>query len=74
MMENVVRQCPDRVAVGMGGDSFDFWNTVSHTLFWPDYHLAESVDNFAPPLPFDLEELDPAGALPPPICANAGLP
>lgn len=73
MVENAVKQCPDRVWVGKGGDFFDFWYLVSHTLFWLDYYLAEATENFTPPPPFGLEELDPAGALPPRVYTKAEL-
>lgn len=41
-----------------------FWAICHHTLFWADLYLFGAVDGFNPPLPFGLEELDPAGVLP----------
>ena len=41
-----------------------FWSITHHTLFWLDVHLTGSLEGFAPPAPFTLVELDPAGALP----------
>jgi len=38
---------------------------VNHTLFWLDFYLDDSPENFKPPEPFGLEELDPSGAVPP---------
>jgi hypothetical protein len=41
-----------------------FWSITHHTLFWLDLNLTGSFEGFAPPAPFTLDELDPAGALP----------
>ncbi|MFU8771069.1 MAG: DinB family protein [Anaerolineales bacterium] len=35
-----------------------------HTLFWLDLYLSGAVECFAAPVPFTLDELDPAGLLP----------
>ncbi len=35
-----------------------------HTLFYLDYYLSETTENFLPPEPFTLSELDPSGAMP----------
>ncbi len=43
----------------------EFWYITYHTLFWLDLYLSGSrEEEFAPPAPFTLAELDPAGALP----------
>lgn len=42
----------------------EFWYLAYHTLFWLDLYLSGAVDGFAPPAPFTLDELDPAGLLP----------
>ncbi len=42
----------------------ELWYVVYHTLFWLDLYLSGSVEGFAPPDPFGMEELDPAGAMP----------
>ena len=42
----------------------EFWYVAYHALFWLDLYLSGSAEGFAPPAPFTLEELDPAGALP----------
>lgn len=63
MIENAMRACPD----GLWGDRSqrpEFWYTVYHALFWLDLYLSGPVEGFAPPAPFTLEELDPAGLLP----------
>ena len=41
-----------------------FWYLAYHTLFWLDYYLAEREQGFAPPAPYTLGELDPAGVYP----------
>ena len=45
-------------------ESAAFWYIVYHTLFWLDLYLSGAVEGFAPPAPFTLDELDPAGLLP----------
>ena len=71
MIGNAIAACPDdlwsdpskrpqwesRSVVG-------FWYVVYHTLFFLDLQLSGSADGWAPPPPFDLAELDPAGLLP----------
>ncbi|OGC95008.1 MAG: hypothetical protein A2W25_02490 [candidate division Zixibacteria bacterium RBG_16_53_22] len=64
MLENALLACPD----SLWGDRSrqpEFWYTVYHTLFWLDLYLSDSEEGFAPPPPFGLEELDPAGLFPP---------
>lgn len=43
----------------------EFWYVAYHALFWLDLYLTGAVEEFVPPAPFGLEELDPAGMLPP---------
>jgi hypothetical protein len=71
MLENTLRACPERLwrarLWGEGSDRPDlaeFWYVLYHTLFWLDLYLSGSVEGFAPPAPFTLEELDPAGLIP----------
>jgi hypothetical protein len=70
MLGNAVRACPDTLwEVRLWDDpqlprSAEFWYIVYHTLFWLDLYLSGSVEGFAPPAPFTLDELDPAGILP----------
>ncbi len=44
-------------------DDLNSGTAVYHTLFWLDYYLADD-DNYTPPAPFTLGELDPSGVLP----------
>ena len=63
MLENAMRACPD----GLWSDRSqrpEFWYVAYHTLFFLDLYLSERVEGFAPPAPFTLDELDPAGVLP----------
>ena len=68
MLENAVRACPDELwRVRLWDDaelpeSAEFWYIVYHTLFWLDLYLSGAVEGFAPPAPFNLDELDPAGS------------
>lgn len=63
MLENAIVACPE----GLWADRErqpEVWHIAYHTLFFLDLYLSPSVDGFAPPPPFALEELDPAGVLP----------
>ena len=71
MLENALRACPDELwSARLWGEHSErpelgeFWYVVYHTLFWLDLYLSGSVEGFAPPAPFTLDELDPAGLLP----------
>ncbi|MEZ5357281.1 MAG: DinB family protein [Candidatus Zixiibacteriota bacterium] len=63
-MENAIKACPDDLW-GKESDWFAFWYSASHCLFWLDYYLTPDRKDYIPPAPFGLEELDPAGVLPP---------
>lgn len=63
MLENAIDACPDEVW-GDRSREPEFWYLVFHTLFFLDYRLSGSPDDFSPPPPFTLDELDPAGILP----------
>jgi hypothetical protein len=70
MLGNAVAACPDELwRVRLWDDAelpgaAEFWYIVYHTLFWLDLYLSGAVERFAPPAPFTLDELDPAGLLP----------
>jgi hypothetical protein len=59
-----VDACPEAYWGGED-DERAFWYLTFHTIFWCDLYLHGTVDGFAPPAPFGLEELDPGGVLPP---------
>jgi len=63
MLENALLACPEE----LWGDRTrkpEYWYLVYHTLFFLDFYLSDSAEGFAPPAPFTLTELDPAGVLP----------
>jgi hypothetical protein len=71
MLENAIVAAPPEVWAKPGqaiewrdSEPVGFWYLAFHTLFFLDYYLADSREAFAPPPPFDLSELDPAGVLP----------
>ena len=64
MLANAVRACPDELWGAQDGRGPEFWYVVYHTLFFTDFYLSGSVEGFAPPEPFTLDELDPAGVMP----------
>lgn len=72
MFGNTLRGCPDHV----WGDRVherEFWYIAYHTLFWLDYYLTDSAEAYTPYGAFGLEELDPAGVLPPRVYAKEEL-
>lgn len=63
MLENALLACPD----DLWGDRSrqpEYWYLTYHTLFFLDLYFSKSVEGFAPPPPFTLDELDPAGVIP----------
>ena len=63
MLENALRACTDELWLDRS-QQLAFWYIVYHTLFWLDLYLSGAVEGFAPPAPFTLDELDPAGLVP----------
>jgi hypothetical protein len=74
MLDNALLACPDdlwrrRVWIppaefALPSEFAEFWYVAYHALFWLDLYLSGSDEGFAPPAPFTLAELDPAGAVP----------
>ena len=71
MLDDALRACPDTLWADRlwnkpseRPEYAQFWYIAYHTLFWLDLYLSGSVEGFAPPAPFTLDELDPAGLLP----------
>jgi len=71
MLENAIRACPDDVwsdptkkPEWVANDIVGFWYLAYHTLFFLDFYLSDSMEDFGPPAPFNRDELDPAGLLP----------
>src|SRR5215831_8873836 len=72
MLENAVDACPDeRWGDRTRETPFQFWYLVFHTLFWLDLDLNGTLEGFAPPAPFTLDEMDPAGAYPDRVYSKA---
>jgi hypothetical protein len=63
MLENAMLACPGELWSDRSQHP-EFWYLVYHTLFFLDLYLSESLEGFAPPAPFTMDELDPAGLLP----------
>ena len=63
MLETSIAVCPEEIWSDHAQKP-EFWYLVYHTLFFLDLYLSGSLDGFAPPAPFTLDELDPAGVLP----------
>jgi hypothetical protein len=63
MLENAIAACPGWLWSDRSRGP-EFWYVTYHTLFFLDLYLSGSVEGFAPPAPFTLDELDPAGAMP----------
>jgi hypothetical protein len=70
-LENAIRGCP----ADLWGQParLPFWYCAYHTLFWLDLYLSGAIEGFLPPPPYGLEELDPAGVLPPRVYSQAEL-
>ena len=62
-LENAIKACPEKVWGDKTG-FHEFWYMVYHTLFFLDYYMSGTSDNFATPEPFTLSELDPSVLLP----------
>lgn len=63
MLENALVACPEELWSDRSRQP-ELWYVVFHTLFFLDLYLSDSVEGFVPPMPFTLDELDPAGVLP----------
>ena len=78
MLDNAMRDCPEDLwAADMWEDhslpGFSaFWYVAYHALFWLARYLSGSEEQFAPPAPFGLEELE-AAVLPPRVYSRAEL-
>lgn len=63
MLENAMHACPDELW-GDRSQRPEFWYVAYHTLFYLDLYLSNSVEGFAPPAPYNLDEMDEAGLMP----------
>ena len=67
MLDNALRACPDELwqerlynERSVEPQFAEFWYVVYHALFWLDLYLSDSAEEFAPPAPFTLSELEAA--------------
>jgi len=79
MLDNTLLACPDELWRARLYDEHtvqpelaEFWYIAYHALFWLDFYLSESAEEFAPPAPFTLSELE-TGLLPERAYAKAEL-
>ncbi len=63
MLEKAIGACPDELWSG-GLREREFWYIAYHTLFFLDLYASPSIAGFAPPAPFDLDELEPDDRMP----------
>jgi hypothetical protein len=63
MLENAINLCPEKVWYQNKSFS-DFWYITYHTLFWLDFNMTESPEDFIAPKNIGETELDPKGILP----------
>ncbi|HRE11340.1 MAG TPA: DinB family protein, partial [Ignavibacteria bacterium] len=60
MLENALVKCPDTLWDGED----KFWYNAYHCLFFTDYDLSTDPENFHPPEPYTMSEMDPSGIMP----------
>lgn len=72
MLENAALACPDTLWNERSRRP-EFWYVVYHTLFFLDLYLSGSVEGFAPPAPFNMDELDSRGLMPERVYAKEEL-
>ncbi|MBD0373297.1 MAG: DinB family protein [Pyrinomonadaceae bacterium] len=63
MLENAVVACPEELWKDRSRQP-EFWYMVYHTLFYLDLYLSGTLEGFAPPAPYNMDETDPKGILP----------
>lgn len=79
-LENALVACPEALWQARlwreteGRPEFtEFWYVAFHAIFWLDYYCSESVQDFVPPPPFTVSELDMDGVLPERVYTKAEL-
>jgi hypothetical protein len=60
MLENALVKCPEI----LWDNENKFWYNAYHCLFFTDYDLTTDPENFHPPEPYTLSEMDPSGVMP----------
>jgi hypothetical protein len=69
MLAQAIHNCP----IHLWNTPQQFWYKAYHTIYWIDYYATEIPENFAPPPPFTLSEMDADGLIPPCICSQKEL-
>ena len=77
MLDNAIEACPDelwqaRLFSDEPAEFAEFWYVAYHCLFWLDFYLSETAENFTPPAPFTLSEFE-SGQLPERVYSKAEL-
>ena len=77
MLDNAIEACPDELwQARLFPDSIpefaEFWCIAYHCLFWLDFYLSDTAENFTPPAPFTLSEFE-SGQLPERVYSKAEL-
>ncbi|MBK7896998.1 MAG: DinB family protein [Anaerolineaceae bacterium] len=77
MLDNAIEACPDalwqaRLFADEPAEFAEFWYVAYHCLFWLDFYLSETAENFTPPAPFTLSEFE-SGELPERVYSKAEL-
>lgn len=67
-----IEHCPDSLWSDTSRDP-QYWYLAFHTIFWLDLYMQDTGEAYRPPEPFGLEELDPAGLLPPRVYSKQEL-
>ena len=62
-IENAINHCPEEIW-GDRNRKPEYWYLAYHTIFFLDFYLTGQDDDFTPPEPFTLSELDPSGVMP----------
>ncbi len=71
-----IKQCIELCPEALWSDRSrepQYWYLAFHTIFWLDLYMEENGESYRPPEPFGLEELDPAGLLPPRVYSKQEL-
>lgn len=63
MLQRAMQACPNELW-GDQSQEPQFWYIAYHTIFFLDFYMSDSLEDFKPPAPFTLSELDPAGVMP----------
>jgi hypothetical protein len=69
MLENAILLCPN----ALWDNEQKFWYNAYHCLFWLDYYLTLTPEQFSPPSGYSFSEFEPSGTLPERVYSKAEL-